>query len=230
MKLKNGDFKALYSDAVGTARLNQVRLAWLAYMSNALHLAGKSVTVNYSLDLPPLSPPVQKLITLADGFLYEDWWGGDYPKGIYSSARRMNDLFTYFDEIKNRGKRLHLIFQLPSADRANIQTAMATYLLVADKNTSVFISSVQRYGIIPNYMGYDKSIGTPCGDAYQSNNFWIRKYTEGIAVLRSPDTGHGQFPLPEEYLSVDGSPLPPHVEINATEGIVAYKPNATECR
>ncbi|CAG9236688.1 exported hypothetical protein [Paraburkholderia tropica] len=126
-KNHNGDLIRDYKGADGQTKFRNAKLVWLEQVSKSLHDAGKTVTINYSLDVPADSEIVKRLLNSVDSVLYEDYWGGEFKKGMLTSTDRILELQRFFSNAREAYKRLYFIFQLPEVNKENIQTAMAAY-------------------------------------------------------------------------------------------------------
>ncbi|MDR8726489.1 putative glycoside hydrolase [Burkholderia pseudomultivorans] len=229
-KSDDGKFNKIYSGPTGINRLNTVKLNWLKTVSQAAHKNKKTITINYSPDVPPDSNIAREILTSIDGMLYEDYWGPPYSKGIYTSNSRMFDLMNFFSLASSMNKSVYFIFQVPKMDRQNIETAMATYLINASDRTAVFITSPQRYGIVPDYKGYDAPVGEACGTASVQNGFLTRHFSGAEVVLRLPDAPPASLRLDKsEFIDVSGNTFPSNVELAPATGIIAYKTHHEKC-
>ncbi|WP_343666653.1 hypothetical protein [Paraburkholderia tropica] len=229
-KIQNNDYIQNDKETDDRTKFRNAKLIWLEGVAQSLHKVGKTLTVNYSLDVPPDSQSAKRLLNSVDGVLYEDYWGDQFKRGMFSSTNRMLDLQKFFSDATKKNKRLYFIFQLPEVNNENIQTAMAAYLINSSSQSAVYISAVQRYGIVPGFYGYDKTIGDACGPAVIGHETIVRRFAGADVVLHLPSAppviirvnyGH--------YLDVNGNNLDSEIILSNGSGLILYKSGNNNC-
>lgn len=93
--------------------------------------------------------------------------------------------------------------------RADLQWALANYLLVKYSHTYFWWGGVQQYGPGPiEQQEYSAPIGSATDDFYASQNVYLRDYSNGLAVVNpSPGTTYTVSFSPGTYQDLYGNPI-----------------------
>ena len=134
---------------------------------------------------------------------------------------------------KNLGKGLVLLNEEPypvrsymtdtnHRARADLQWALANYLLVKYSHTYFWWGGVQQYGGAPLLEHeYTAPVGSPVGDVHPAEGVYMRDYTHGLAIVNPDPTRRVTVTLPSGYRDLYGEPvarlaMPPHSGIVLT--------------
>lgn len=220
---RDGQNVALYSaNRSGQEKFAEVKVAWLERVTKAIHAQEKTVTINYQIDLPLGSPLLDRIVSATDSILDEE----EYP---LRSPSRFNEVLGIASLMQAKRKPLYTIYQVRSVTPANVESAMAAYLMNADANSAIDITGVQQYGGTRTYFGYDRTIGEPCGTYTYTDGFYSRRYTQGIAILRDPARGVAVYKPGAGLDDVDGNPARLEYSLGAAQGVVLYRSSPVAC-
>ena len=215
----NGQWKQLFTGQPDDPKYRADVLAWLARMQLALHRLPHPLALipNLSLgNIPPTDPFVQQVVNHVDGILYEDGFTDDARD--YVTGNKWVQLVQFMESVQQQRKPFYVVdqFNTPSVDRAEIQWALASYLMGKDHLAAIFISTYQGYGGDTRYFEYTAQVGSPVGVMYQSQNVYWRKYTNSVGIVNPSATQTYIVALNGSYVDLYGFPagqkitLPPH--------------------
>jgi len=229
----NHSFAPLYSGkAVDRTYADDVA-NWVQQVYPSLHKQGIKVIVNHIPDetsngrypAPDVNfPPTQRLIASVDGMVEE---GASFTMQNRAVAL---GVLQYADYVAAKQKWMYFIYELNPFNVQTVESAMASYLMMASPYSAVFVSNRDStYGHAPNFLGYDKNLGNPCGAHTSSNGILTRQYEKGIAMFALPEQTPRPVAIPAGYQNVDGNSAPSQIVLNAGEGSVLYRSSGTSC-
>ena len=194
-------------------------IAWLTRMQQALHLLRHPLALIPNLDfggLAPGDPLIQQVVSHLDGMLDEGGFtdGGD---GYLTDSTWVQKI-QFIESVQEQHKPYYIINEFPSAGPAEIQWALASYLMGKEHTAALFISTIQGYGGAPWHNEYDVQIGSPSGPMYQTQNVYMRDYTHGLSIINPSATDSYTVTLnaKSHYRDLYGNPagqtitMPPH--------------------
>lgn len=230
---KDRSFTQLYSgQQVDRTYANDVA-NWMGKVYPALHEQGINVVVNHIPDdasdsrhaLPDVNfPPARHLIASVDGMVEEG-----ASQTMQNRAIALG-VFQYADYMASQRKWLYFIYELNPFTPRTVESAMASYLMMASAYSAVFVSDRDStYGYAPNFFGFDRDIGKPCA-AYTSNDgVMTRRYERGIAIFALPEQLPHPITVPAGYQTVLGKPASGETVLAAGEGLVLYRATGASC-
>jgi len=205
-------------------------LAWASSMYPRLHALYASVAMNFPYDVnnPAESDKIYQNLDIAvDERGFTNWGRSkdDYLSGI-SWLTNMQAL----QSLDALGKGFVSINEMPvdfdAVSQAEKQWTLANYLLVKGKYSYIAITGIQEYGVIFTTPEYSTAIGHALSVMYQSQNVYMRDYSNGLAIVNPASSQSFAITLvPDIYQdlygnNVDTITLEPH------SGIVLLRKNA----
>jgi hypothetical protein len=139
----------------------------------------------------------------------------------------MQALQTYLES----GHGLDLNNQEPvafdSVTNAQVQWAMANYLLIKNNASYMYITGYQQYGYVFLRPEYSAQIGSAAGAMYQSQNVYMRDFTNGKAIVNPSSSQSYTIALPQgTYNDLYGNAVN-SVTLAPVSGIVLLGSNTT---
>src|SRR2546429_7789259 len=225
---KNGRLAPRYSGQPDDAQWRADVISWLTRMQQALHRLQHPLALipNLSLgDLPANDPQVQQVVSHLDGVEDEGGftnYGDDYLTGSDWLQR-----IQFIESVQGQHKAYYIANQYPSVDHAEIQWALASYLMGKEHAAALFISTIQGYGADSWYNEYDEQIGSPSGPMYQTQNVYVRVYTHGLSIVNPSATDSHSLTLnaASHYSDLYGNPVGQTIMMPPHSGIVLLKEN-----
>jgi hypothetical protein len=165
----------------------------------------------------PSSPVVASMVHSVDGILDE------HAQLALWDSRKSALLSKLVEYTNANGKWMYLLYQLGDVSRSSIEPAMANYLTMAGPKTAIYVSHRDdAYGYEPDFKGFDKTVGEPCGPAVTEQGVLIRRYSGGLAIFAPPGLSSVSLPIPGVYTDVDGAAVPKTIRVEGGEGHVLY--------
>ncbi len=200
---------------------------WLEQVSGALHRAGRKLVINYDVDLDADSPLFKRILAAVDGITME-----------LSSPPLTPDRYAAARAITQGNKALYLILELEHPSAVAVETAVASYLMVAEPTTAVYVSGIQEYGGEPQFRGFDRPVGDGCGSYRQlATGILVRYYSRGMALF-APSASAAAKPagptplpslsIPDGYQTLSGEPVE-RVSMAPGQGRILYRQDAAGC-
>lgn len=203
---------------------------WLEQIAKGLHAKNIRLIINHTPDLTPggddpSTPLVQRMVASVDGILDE---GAAKALNNREYAATLARLVTY---VTGKGKRFYFVYRLRQLDDETVETAMANYLTMANSLTAVYVNSLtDAYGSEPpNFLGYDKPIGEPCGPAIFQGEVALRQYSQGMVAYMPSGKSTIEVPIPHGYQDQDGRSVGTSFRLRAGQGRVLYWPQSIGC-
>ena len=213
----NGKWVQRYNGQVDDPKWRADLVTWLTNMQYAPHPL--ALIPNLSLgDVSPTDPLVQTVLSHVDGILDEDGFtnGG---RG-YLTGNAWVQHVQMIEEVQKQDKPYYLVnqFSTDTVDSAEVQWALASYLMGKEHSEYLFISTYQKYGDDTRYPQYNAQIGVPDGAMYQSQKIYWRNYSNGLSIVNPSNTNTFTVTLPvgKHYVDLNkGSvgqtiTMPPH--------------------
>lgn len=227
----NGKFIARYTGEKVDATFANDIVRWLEQVSRALHARHIKVTINHTPDLTssgddPSSPLVQRMVSAVDGILDEG------AARSLKSANLNATLAKLVEYASAKGKHYYFLYRLAPFNEGTVQSAMASYLTMASTNTAVYMHPLdQHYGSNPpQFLGYDKTIGEPCGPATRHGGLIIRLYSQGMTAFAPPKLPTQTLSIAPGYEDVRGEPVGLSLQMAGAQGRVVYRQDANGCK
>ncbi|WP_350016680.1 hypothetical protein ABNK63_03255 [Rhodanobacter sp. IGA1.0] len=205
-------------------------VSWLEEIANGLHAKNIRLIVNHTPDLAPngddpSSPLVQRMVASVDGILDE---GAAKALSSGEYAATLARLVTY---ATGHGKRFYFVYRLRQFDDHTVETAIANYLTMASPLTAVYVNSLSdTYGSEPpNFLGYDRPIGEPCGPTIFQGEVALRKYSQGMVAYMPTGGVATEVPISRGYLDLHGLSAGTSLRLSAGQGRVLYRSQSFGC-
>jgi hypothetical protein len=185
-----GKWVRLYTGQINDPQWRTNVITWLARMQKALHSLQHPLALipNIAFDvLSPADPQMQQLVDHIDGLVDE---GGftSYGRGAYLTGYNWWQRVQFMVNLQKQHKPYFLIDLFPSVGPAEIQWALASYLMGKGHTVGLFISTPKGYGSDVRYSEYNAQIGTPLGAMYQSQGVHFRNFSHGLSIVNSSAT------------------------------------------
>jgi hypothetical protein len=208
-------------------------LAWLDFFRIGLHSLTTPLLLipNFSIgDYYPFdSPTAIAVLNGVDGVLDERGFTG-WGSG-YISANEFANVLGWARSLQAAGKAFYSINEWaqqqlngtppPLPPRAVLEYVVASWLMVNDGFSGVFISCVQCYGwkqVAPQYLLH---IGSPAVPASNATSVWTRAFSAGFAAVNIIGSPNANVSLPAGlFVNAYGDMFTGNVEIEGGAGIV----------
>ena len=215
----NGQWVHRYTGQLDDPRWRTDVINWLAQMQQALHHLRHPLALipNFSIDgLSPSDPLTQQVISHIDGLEDEEGFTR-YGDGYLTGSAWLQRI-QLIESVQQQHKPYYIINQFPSVGHAEIQWALASYLMGKEYSAALFISTIQGYGADLRYDEYNIQIGSPKGPMYQTQNVYMRDYSHGLSIVNPSATDSYTVTLNADghYRDVSGDlvgqtiTMPPH--------------------
>lgn len=158
---------------------------WVVQMQQALHNLPHPMALilnmGYGHALTVNSAPIQQILAHSDGVLDES---GFTHYGTYDlTDQDWVQAIQLSNIVQNQGKPFYIVNNLPVIDRANMQWALASYLMAKGHYSEIFVSTTQNYGIDAWHNEYNAQIGSPTGSMVYGQNVYWRNYSNGLSIV-----------------------------------------------
>ncbi len=229
---ENGQWTALYTGTTDPKYTTDV-LAWVRTFGQNLHaLRPKPLGLipNFSLSgTPSTDPNVATLVAAIDGILDE---GGftDYGSG-FPSESDWTSIVSLAEAVQAQGKGYFSVNQQSgtTVQTADIQWAVASYLMSKEHAAGIYVSGQQQYGGDNWQAEYAAKIGTPCGAMQKAHGMYSRLFQTGLSLV-NPTTGSIDFTLPTGgWQDLYGKSQSGTVTMAADTGMVLVETGAPHC-
>ncbi len=197
---------------------------WVTQMQQALHNLPHPMALilnlGYGRALTLNSAPIKQVLAHSDGILDEAGFThyGTYPLtgADWVQAIQLSNIE------QNQGKPFYIVNNLPVMNRANLQWALASYLMAKGHYSEVFISTTQNYGIDAWHNEYNAQIGTPSGPMFFWQNVYWRNYSNGLSIVNpSPNrTFRVRLSTSVSFVDLYGNAVGPTVVLPPHSGLV----------
>jgi Hypothetical glycosyl hydrolase family 15 len=186
---KNGKWVQLYTGQPNDPQWRADIITWVTRMQYALHHLKHPLALIVNLGLGKLSPnnpQVRQVLNNVDGISDESGFT-DYGFG-YLTDNSWFQKIQWIESMQEQSKLVYIVNQFPSVNRAEIQWALASYLMCKEHAAALFISTIQGYGGDSWYSEYNAQIGAPLGSMYQAQNVYFRNYSHGLSIVNPSAT------------------------------------------
>lgn len=164
-------------------------LNWLKQTQKALHQLKHplSLIINFSLgNLSLNNLQVRQLVSYTDGILDESGFSNEGDG--YVTDSHWIDRIVLMLSMQQQQKVYYLITSYTTVKQADIQWALASYLMGKGHMASLFISRVQGYGTDLSYNHYTMQIGSPLDSMYAAQHVYFREYSHGLSIVNPSAT------------------------------------------
>lgn len=187
---RNGKWVPHYTGEMDDPQWRTDIVSWLTRMQAALHSLPRPLALipnlGFGSDSPLSDPTVQQIVSHVDAILDERGFT-EYGDG-YATGSNWLQIIQFIESVQKQNKAYYIVNQFQSVGRAQIEWALASYLMCKEQLASVFISKVQDYGRSLYYPEYSAPIGNPNSKIYQSQHIYWRDYSNGLVAVNPSDT------------------------------------------
>jgi Hypothetical glycosyl hydrolase family 15 len=187
---RHGKWVQRYTGQVDDPHWHADIVTWLTRMQAALRSLPRPLALIPNLGFgsdPPLSDPtVRQIVSHVDAILDERGFT-EFGDG-YATGSNWLQIIQFIESVQKQNKAYYIINQFQSVDRAQIEWALASYLMCKEHLASVFISEEHDYGRSLYYPEYSAPIGNPSSKIYQSQHIYWRDYSNGLVAVNPSDT------------------------------------------
>ena len=225
----SGRFVRKYSGKLDDMAFATDTVRWLEKISAALHEQHIDVVINHIPDLTPdgddpESLLVQRMVGAVDGIVDE------HAQEALQSAPKGALLASFVDYLQSRDKWMYLIYQYQGNSPQLAESAMANYLTMAGPKSAIYIPVKDTVsGQEPNFYGFDRQIGEPCGPAIMRNGVYSKNFAQGMAIYAPAGRISGSLVVPSGYQTVDGSEAGVEQHLTGGQGRVLYASSSNVC-
>ena len=194
---------------------------WITRMQSALHNLPHPMALLLNLgfgqSLTPTSSIIRNVISHSDGVVDEagftQYGTGYLADGNWVRAIQLGEM------IQAQGKPFYIVDNLPRVNRDGIQWALASYLMVKEHSSELFIAGYQDYGIDAWYNEYKTQIGSPLNAMHPSSGVFFRDYSNGLSIVNPNSRATFRLRLNSAVHYVD-------LYGNTVGGIVTMRPHS----
>jgi hypothetical protein len=205
-------------------------LAWASSMYPRLHALYASVAMNFPYDLKHQaeSEQIYQSLDIAVDERGFTNWGRSQEEYFSGNAWLAN--MQAIQSLDALGKGFVSINEMPEdfdrISQAEIQWALANYLLVKGRYSYIAITGVQEYGIIFTTPEYSAAIGHALNAMYLSQDVYMRDYSNGLAIVNPSSNQWFTITLPADtYQDLYGNDLDT-ITLEPHSGIVLLRKTA----
>jgi hypothetical protein len=219
----NGKWVQKYTGQPNDPQWRANVLLWLARMQAALHSLKHPLALIPNLALEVVSttdPLVEQVLSHVDGVVDEIGFT-DSGKGYLTDDQWVH-VIQFMQHVQSLGKPYYVINQFPSVGRAQIQWALASYLMGKDHLAELFISTIQGYGGEQWYQEYNAQPGSPTDAMQQTQNVYMRHYSHGLSIVNPSATQSYTVMIdgPERYHDLYGNSVGQTITLSPHSGVV----------
>jgi len=229
----NGYRCGVWRDGVWVEQSNYIGniLAWASSMYTRLHALNVSVAMNFPYDLnyPAESDQIYQYLDIAvDERGFTNW--GRSQDDYFSDRTWLTNMQALLS-LDALGKGFVSINEMPEdfdvVSQAEKQWALANYLLVKGRYSYIAITGVQEYGIIFTTPEYSAAIGHALNAMYQSQDVYMRDFSNGLAIVNPSSSQSFTITLPTDiYQDLYGNNLDT-ITLEPRSGIVLLRKSAS---
>lgn len=188
---RNGQWVQRYSGDSSDAQWRADVATWVTRMQAALHTLPHPLALIPNLGIGAVAlndSSLQQVISHVDGVLDESGFT-DYGQG-YVTDTAWVQYVNFIKAVQQQDKPYYIVNEYPSnpPNNAQIEWAVASYLMAKDHLASIFISGIQAYGTDNRYPAYSAPIGSPRGNIYNGQGVYWRDYSGGLVVVNPSNT------------------------------------------
>jgi hypothetical protein len=194
-----GQWKALYAGADDPQYTADV-LAWAQSFATKLHALSPrplGLVPNFQIGgVPYTDPNVLQVVSTVDAILDECGFTG--CSGGHPGESNWLNIQSFVEYVQGQNKAYYAINEFsesPPLPDADVQWALASYLMSKEHASAIFTSGVQQYGSDNWRPEYAAAIGTPCGAMQSTQGLYAREYEHGYAIV-NPSDAAATFTLP----------------------------------
>jgi Hypothetical glycosyl hydrolase family 15 len=155
-------------------------------MQKALHSLSHPLALIPNLSFPSNEQPNSPVMRHLDGVLDEEGFT-HYGNGYLTGAAWLQRI-QFMEQVQAQPKPYYMINQFPSVGSAEIEWALASYLMGKEHEAALYISTIQGYGSDSWYSEYNAQIGVPLGAMYRKQNIYWRDYSHGLSLVNPSAT------------------------------------------
>jgi Hypothetical glycosyl hydrolase family 15 len=219
---RNGHWVQHFSGRLDDPQWRAAIINWLKQMQQALHHLQRPLALIANFYIGNVSftdPQIQQLATYSDGLLDED--GFTLSGKGYLTDDQWVQRVQFMESVQRQQKPYYIIDLFPSVGQAQIQWALASYLMGKEHAAALFISMPGGYGNEHLYNEYFAQIGAPSNSMYQAQNVYFRNYSHGLSIINPSATNTYTVTLNGgNYIDLYGNPISQIVTIPPHSGLV----------
>jgi len=192
----NGQWKALYSAGTGDPKADADAVAWAKAFRDAAHALPHPMGLIPNFQLggsSPTDPSVLGVVANTDGIL--DECSFTQCGSGHASGQTWLDLVSFAEYVQQQGKAYMAIDEVATVNDAEVEWALASYLMSKEHASGIFVSGVQQYGSDLWRSEYGAAIGPPCGAMQPAQGAYARTFEHAIAIA-NPGKASVTFTLP----------------------------------
>ncbi|GAA1599162.1 hypothetical protein GCM10009804_64710 [Kribbella hippodromi] len=174
-------------------------LDWMSYLSQRLHAAGIGMAANITWNASVQLADMLQAVSLVDVYVDEQGFTAHRP-GNYNDAA-WDDKYNFTRQIA--GQTLHLAINqttedtLANATQAQIDWAVANYLLYREQKSMLTICGVGEYHVFVDCQQLHTNIGAPsAAPVLDASGAYTRRYQRGMTLVNKSASATAVVTLP----------------------------------
>ncbi len=216
---RNGQWVQRYTGDVDDPQWRADVLTWTTRMQQALHALPHPMALIPNLGIGGISltdPTLQQIVAHVDAVVDES--GFTHYGQNYVTDTSWVKYVHFIERVQQQHKAYYIVnefsdFPLTSAD---IEWALASYLMSNQDIAAVFFSSMQQYGGNIYTPALSVQLGSPRDNMYQGQSVYWRDFTHAISIVNPSSSTSYTVNLHGHYTDLNGNAfgttvtLPPH--------------------
>ncbi|WP_432838671.1 IPT/TIG domain-containing protein [Dactylosporangium sp. CA-092794] len=225
----SGGWVAQYNGTADDPAYRASVVAWAAAMRQWMRASFPGQTFGANMSPDPSYPEQTTAVYAALDLIFDEQGftnGNAASPGPYTDGSWLA-VTTALAAAARQGHGLAVINQQPvsfaQVTKAQVQWALANYLLVKNAASGVWISGQQEYGTLLNRPEYAAAtVGAPTGDLFADQGVYRRDFTTGLALVNPSSAGSRTVQLPANHAWRDlyGGTVAGTVTLPAAAGLV----------
>src|SRR5229473_736248 len=162
-------------------------ITWLMRMYKALHDLPHPMALIPNLSFgglgpaTPSNPLLRQILSNVDGVLDESGFS-NYSQGYLTDDDWILRI-ELMEMVQGQHKPYYIVNRFPSVGPAEIQWALASYLMGKEHACALFISAARGYGTDAWHKEFYARIGRPSDSMYQWQHVYVRDYSRGLSIV-----------------------------------------------
>ncbi len=223
---KDGKWVQRYTGQLDDPQWRADVITWLTRMHKALHDLPHPMALIPNLSfgglgpVEPSNPLLQQVLSNVDGVLDEAGFT-NFGQGYLSDDDWLLRI-ELMETVQKQDKPYYVVNRFPSVGPAEIQWALASYLMGKEHTCALFISAARGYGTDAWHKEFYARIGRPSDSMYQWQHVYVRDYSRGLSIVNpsAKNTYTVTLNAFHRYVDLYNNPVGPTIKMPPHSGIV----------